>query len=343
MFTEGEPLVDACCGAGVDALASARRGPVVAVDHDESMVALARSNAAAQGFGLEAEACSFDARAAARLRQRASFLHVDPDRRKQQESQRRAGANPGVGDQRTNRADAWSPSLEVILDSARHFDATMIKLAPLTMMSAELEQLVNVNFSRAWIGSLGECRQQLLLAGDLRSSNLQGRLAILADPNSGGFIDTGSQQTPLEQGVIASGLTYSAEPETQAIDVANHPGDYIFDLHAVLHASGLQSAWSEEHGLRPLGSPHGYFTADRAIHTPWAQCFEVLAELPWDDRQVRKWLRQKDVGVVDVKNRLVRMDAAGFQRRYSAEGSNAICLLVTRLGRRTRAIAARRC
>jgi hypothetical protein len=171
-----------------------------------------------------------------------------------------------------------------------------------------------------------------------------------------------------DKALCGSVAKFSADVERDSyVECEMQPGTYIADLHAVLHAAELQLAWASAHGLRPLGGIHGYFTGDslqtsspgglpqgagentaqpsHARHheqPAWADYFLVKELLPWDDRQVRKWLRGQDGGIVEVKNRLVRLDANAFQRRYSGKGSRPFTLLVTQLGSRVRAIVAER-
>jgi hypothetical protein len=166
----------------------------------------------------------------------------------------------------------------------------------------------------------------------------------------------------------ASVASFSAEVDRDRyVECEIQPGTYVADLHAVLHAAELQVAWAAAHGLRPLGGIHGYFTGDSLQTTPpggsphradetttqsspartedqtaWADYFLVKELLPWDDRQVRKWLRGQDSGIVEVKNRMVRLDANAFQRRYSGKGARPYTLLVTQLGSRVRVIVAER-
>ena len=120
----------------------------------------------------------------------------------------------------------------------------------------------------------------------------------------------------------------------------------MFDLHPALHAADLQVAWSSEHGLAPIGSPHGYYTGDSLVSSPWLQSFEVLGVLPWDDRKIRNWLRSAGVGQVEVKSRglyplRMQLDANACQRRYSVAAGMPLTLLVTRIGERLRGIADR--
>jgi hypothetical protein len=310
-------VVDACCGAGVDCVALAQNAKVTAMDYDPNMCALALANAAAHQQEITAECSEFNLQKAQHLAASADYMHIDPDRR--------------PAERRTNDGDLFSPTLDEVLHCAEHFKGAMIKLAPSTRMNAELTQKADEQTTRVWLGNMGECRQQLLLTGELAGPNSGLRRAVLAEPT----ID----ETLADRQMIAT------EYESHALSYAactSTSDRFVYDLHAVLHASQLHTAWAAANDLQQLGGEHGYFTGSKQVDSPWAQCFEYLEELPWDDRKIRKWIRSANPGTVEVKNRLVRMDANAFQRRYSGTGALPLTLLVTQLGGRTRAIAARR-
>ncbi|MCA9133295.1 MAG: methyltransferase domain-containing protein, partial [Planctomycetales bacterium] len=320
LFPIATRVVDACCGAGSDLLALARRGETSGIDLDPRMAALAQDNARAQGYAVPVQ----------RLRlpeqwspQPDCWLHIDPDRRPQ-----------GT---RTRDADSFSPSLEQILEMARSTVGAMIKLAPSTRMADDLAQRITGETQRVWLGNQGECRQQLLLTGQLMSLLAGQRQAVLCEPPA-----RDTQSTPAVPTVSpGTVLRYAAQPIAEFSWVTK-PRRYIYDLHNVLHASELHQSWAAEQGMQPLGGEHGYFTSDAQCLSPWAQRFEVLETLAWDDRRVRKWLRSHGAGPVEVKCRLLKLDANAFQRRYSTAEGSPLTLLVTRLGERVRAIVARR-
>ena len=74
----------------------------------------------------------------------------------------------------------------------------------------------------------------------------------------------------------------------------------------------------------------------------WSQAFEVVDVLPWDQRRVKRWLRERRLGEIEVKKRLVQLDANEQQRILRGTGEEKLTLMITRLGDRVRAIAARR-
>ena len=56
LFPIGEPVVDACCGAGSDLVALAGRGRALGIDADPALAALAQDNARVHGFDVPVHA-----------------------------------------------------------------------------------------------------------------------------------------------------------------------------------------------------------------------------------------------------------------------------------------------
>ncbi|MFO0940866.1 MAG: hypothetical protein U0930_08865 [Pirellulales bacterium] len=340
VFPEGRLVLDACCGAGVDSVAFTLRGPVIAMDEDPWMAALSASNATAHGKSIESysEPFSFASLRNARL------IHVDPDRR--------------PGNVKTLEADEFSPPLEAILEMIEKTEGGIIKIAPSTRFSADRSRWIEQNCTRVWLGSFGECRQQLLLCGSARKAALLSQLNPKLEPpdanilrmavvlgfcNSSGA-DRFSFQSDFEDArrnfVAESFASNSADVE--GVNLTDEVDNYVFDLHSVLHAAELHEAWANQHKLAAITDSRGYFTGGEPISSPLAQCFEVMDVVSCDDRKLRKWLRQNKIGTVEVKCRLHALDANSLQRRYSSNSGEPITLLITRFDERVRAIACRR-
>ncbi len=330
LFPVGERVVDACCGAGSDLVALAARGEVLGVDADTDLVELARDNARAHGY--QVEVCA--ERLPAALPPSTRWLSIDPDRRP-------AG-------QRTIDARDFSPSLDQVFDMVKKCAGAVIKLAPSTHFAEELKTRTDNFCERVWVGNQGECRQLLLLTGELRQGGLSCnqlsrdrlRSAVLCEPPPQGEGDSASNSQPVVD--IYRAPTTHVGHATPAV-----LGSFVFDLHPTLHAAELQIGWGLEHGLAPIGSPHGYYTGDSWLRSPWLQTFEVLEVLAWDDRKIRKWLRSAGAGQVEVKARglyplRMQLDANACQRRYATAVGKPVTLLVTRIGERLCGIAARR-
>ncbi|MDX1925484.1 MAG: hypothetical protein SFV81_03135 [Pirellulaceae bacterium] len=322
-------VTDGCCGAGVDLVALAKRGPATGIDRDPALVALANANLAAHDLPLSAIAGDLPQDLSNCFNRDAGWLHLDPDRR----------ATNSM-DRRLRKSEDFSPSLSESLDMMRNASGAILKLAPATVIEPQIETSLQneLGLTRCWLGNLGECRQQLLVTGELVrgdsaiggpsvNSQVNFRAAVLCEPQANANSNNAE--------VICG-------PFQETCAGVYEPGRYIYDCHPVLHAAQLQMTWADANGAQPLGTSQGYFTSDLAVESAWAQRFEVVEVLPWDQRRVRRWLRENQIGEVEVKKRLLQLDANEHQRALRGAGEAKITLLITRLGERVRAIVARR-
>ena len=297
------PVVDACCGAGADLVAISASHPVLAIDRDRSMLELARANMRAHGQSADYLQAELPG---ALDRLNDVCLHADPDRRRGQDR-----------DTRTTHAEAFSPPLTDIVRMGQPARACIIKLAPAT----EIDTIEGDDWRRAWLGSGRECPQQLLMRGDLAWN-----------------IEAGHHGAML---VEHPDLAYSG-PAVATCDSTDEPEQFIFEPHAALYASGLAAAWADEHNLFALPHAGSYFTGDEIPATPWAQAFEVIEHMSWDERRVRKWLKANKAGTVEVKTRQVPLDANQLQRQLTQPVGEPITLLLFRRGKSIRIAMARR-
>ncbi len=313
LFPTGSSVVDACCGAGADLVALAARGPVCAIEQDETLALIAASNALAHGYEIEKRVGSVPNA----LPSDARYLHIDPDRR--------------ACEVKTTQAHLFQPTMDRIISMANQAGNAVIKVAPSTLFDDRSEQWINNNASRVWLGNQGECRQQLLLTGETRERFPSSRSVVLCEP--GNDLDTRIADTA--SGDWDDDLHGAVEDVTEG---------FVYDLHAALHVSGLAASWANSRQLAPITSSAGYYQSAQRIETPLAQAFEVIDIVPWDDRKIRRYLASKKIGAIEVKCRLHRMDASAEQKRLNKrlKGDQNATLLVTRLSKRVRAIIARR-
>ncbi len=319
LLAPGQRVIDACCGAGADLVAMAHAHEVIGIDRDCGLLYLARSNARAHLVDARTAYCCGELPDSLGELSKVA-LHIDPDRR---------SINDQGIEERHTAGHSFSPSLESALELGERAVATIIKLAPATRIDGSIEQR---GWRRCWLGTQRECPQQLLLRGELQLSIESGHTAAALTSLESTLPDTSqSGFAPIYQGTPDVSLAAVSEPL-----------EAIYEPHPALYAAGLATTWSREHGLAALGQSRGYFTGRLCPTTPWSQQFQVIDHFGWDDRKLRKWLTQHDVGIVEFKCRLVQQDASALQRRYSREHGQPMTCLLTQIGRSVRAIMAKR-
>ena len=92
-----------------------------------------------------------------------------------------------------------------------------------------------------------------------------------------------------------------------------------------------------------LVSEHiAYLTSDAAQVSPFAQGFEVLEVLPAKEKHLKKALRERHIGSLEIKKRGIDVDPAALRRRLSLSGDTAAVLILTRVAGKHRALLCRR-
>jgi hypothetical protein len=300
-FAEGS-VADLCCGIGGDlvALATHPSHSVVGVELDPAVAILAEAN-------LRAYRC---ARASVFVGDAAEFAvadfaawHVDPDRR--------------PADHRTSQPEHFQPPLVAIQRLLAANSNAAIKLAPASDVPAHWQSAVE----RQWLGSRGECRQQVVWHGALaRFSGLH--TATVVDALGGPRTIAGRHDQP--------------------IPVAGALGRYLFEPHAAVLAAKLTAEVCRAHGLAAVSSGVAYLTGDTLVEEPACEVFEILEALQLDQKKLRAYCRERNIGRLEIKKRGVHLDPAKLRQAIVASGDNEATLVLTPLAGRVRTLVVRR-
>lgn len=97
---------------------------------------------------------------------------------------------------------------------------------------------------------------------------------------------------------------------------------------AVIRAGGV-GALAERLDARVPQAGIGYLFADALIQTPFATTFAVHEELDHDERVLRRWVREHDVGAIEIKVRGLDVDPAVLRRRLKPAGKQSATLVLT--------------
>ena len=106
-------------------------------------------------------------------------------------------------------------------------------------------------------------------------------------------------------------------------------GRYLYEPDpAVIRAGGL-SALAAVLEARSPQAGIAYLFADIPRVTPFATAFEVLAELPLDERGLRRWVQEQGVGTLEIKVRGIDVDPAVLRKRLKPAGNASATLVLT--------------
>ena len=107
-------------------------------------------------------------------------------------------------------------------------------------------------------------------------------------------------------------------------------GRYLYEPDgAVIRARGV-TLLGQRLGAHLLDAEIAYLSADTASATPFATGFEVLEVLPTGLKALRRWVREHDVGTLEIKKRGVDLDPAVLRRQLAPRGSAPATLVLSR-------------
>jgi len=141
------------------------------------------------------------------------------------------------------------------------------------------------------------------------------------------------------RGDAADELTADADSE----DVEAGPlGEYLYEPDGAVIRARLIGDLARSVGGRMLSEQIAYITADAPVATPFAAGFRILETLPYAEKDLKKALRQRGVGTLEIKKRGVDVDPAALRRRLSLNGDRPATLILTRVAGRHTALLAER-
>lgn len=92
-----------------------------------------------------------------------------------------------------------------------------------------------------------------------------------------------------------------------------------------------------------LLDPHiAYLTADTCRPTPFATAFAVVEVLPYALKVLRRWLRDHQIGTLEIKKRGLDLDPATVRSRLGLRGPRSATLIVSRTPQGAVAVVSRR-
>ena len=305
-------VIDAGCGIGSDSLAFARAGlSVTAIELDPLTAAVAEFNLRdyPRAQVICADAYSLDFKEFG-----ADALWLDPARR---------GPRGRISD-----PEKWFPPLSHAITLAQSFQGAGIKVAP----GISYDALPTTTLAD-WASidhSLVEC---CIWLG-----------ACAPEPGRRAWVGESTDSTNVKWHVLDSKAT-TASADAEQIEPVSL-GELIVEPDpAIIRAGGL-AQFARSHGLAPISPGIAYLTGATA-NAPApssAQSFAVHAVLPLDPKAVKKYLREHEIGSVEIKKRGVDVTPETFRQRLkldkNASGA-ATLILAPVMGKRQTIVASR--
>ena len=214
---------------------------------------------------------------------------------------------------RARRLESYEPDLPFLQQLTDSGKGGGIKLGPAANFTgkfpgAEIE-LISLN---------GECKEATVWYGDLAADGEVRRATVL----------------PAGESIAADPL--SSWPEQSEL------GRYLYDPDPAVVRSNLVDVASERLGLSRLDAEEEYLTSLTLVDSPFVRAFEVIQDLPNNDKTIRQFFRQNEFGDVEIKCRHVPIQADAVRRKLSLKSGPRATLIYARIDGRVRAIVARR-
>ncbi len=336
MPTDRAPVVDLCCGIGLDAKALVAAGcDVVAYDVDAARAWMAARNAGCAVVQADVTALPPES-VAGRL------IHLDPARRV-----RDAGH---TASRRTLALNDLVPSPTQMRPLIQAAAGAAVKLSPGVDASAVRDVFGDGELcftsEPTGTGRRRKLTQATWYGGSLRRE--ASRCAVLTfdettdgqdaqtrnHPDAAATFEVSGKPVPSTDLPVAGRAQYLVvpDPAVERAEVLHlfglptlHPGLGVLTADQTAFDSGDESDASS-HTAIPTRSEQA------RLRSHGAAWFEVAADMPWRERTVKRWLADHDAGVVEVKTRGRAVEPDALQRRLRGDGRALFTVFVLRLG-----------
>ncbi|MBK0419742.1 SAM-dependent methyltransferase [Leucobacter sp. CSA1] len=119
-------------------------------------------------------------------------------------------------------------------------------------------------------------------------------------------------------------------------------GEFLYEPDGAVIRARLIGLLAERIGARTVSDGIAYLSGERLVRTPFAQAFRIVEQLPAREKELRRALVARDVGVLEIKKRGADVDPAALRKRLRLRGSQSATLFLTRVSGRHVALLAER-
>jgi hypothetical protein len=298
-------VTDIGCGLGADSIALASLGiSVAAIERDVPTAALAAFNLAPFGDRVtvtvgDAETLDYSGYQA---------LWFDPARRELTSDALKSG--PG-GRAARLRPEDFSPNLELVFREAA-LRPTGVKLSP-----GLDRELIPAGCEAQWVSHQGDLVELTLWFGSLARPGVARSAMLIGPGRTERFEHPNHSPRPAAVGELS---------------------DFVYEPDASLIRSQLMGELAHQLGLTALAKDTAYLTGPEPIHSPWLRGYRVLDSMPIKETDLRAWVREHEIGTLEIKKRGVDITPEALRPKLKLAGPNSATLILTRLGEGRRAL-----
>ena len=108
-------------------------------------------------------------------------------------------------------------------------------------------------------------------------------------------------------------------------------GEYVYEPDGAVIRARLIGALASSIGAGMLSPGIAYLTGDQLVPTPFASAFRVRERLSAGEGNLKKALRERGIGTLEIKKRGIDVDPALLRRRLALKGPESATLVMTRV------------
>ena len=119
-------------------------------------------------------------------------------------------------------------------------------------------------------------------------------------------------------------------------------GEFLYEPDGSVIRARLIGDLARSLDARMLHPQIAYLTSDSAQATPFASCFRVATTLALDEKAIKRELKTRDIGTLEIKKRGVDIDPAAYRTALNPQGAASGTLILTRIAGRRKALLVER-
>lgn len=141
--------------------------------------------------------------------------------------------------------------------------------------------------------------------------------------------------------VVLPGHVLTGPEEPRELDI-RPVGRYLIEPDGAVIRSGLLAEIAPDHDIWLLDRHIAYLSADEPVPGPFGTCFEVLEVHDYDRKLLRRLVREKGIGTLEIKKRGIDVDPAALRRELRPKGRASATVVLARTVDGTKALFVRR-
>ncbi|MFF4952641.1 methyltransferase domain-containing protein [Streptomyces chattanoogensis] len=196
--------------------------------------------------------------------------------------------------------EAYSPPLSWAVEAARRAPCAALKIAPGVPHEALPEDA-----ETEWISDGGDVKEAVVWFG-------------------ASFTPGGRRATLLPGGASLPGAGLP-DPEPGPV------GRWLYEPDGAVIRAHLVADVARQVGGRLIDPTIAYLTADELTGTPYATAYEITDVLPFNVKKLRALLRERGIGIAEIKKRGSAVSPEELRKKLRLEGANSCTVILTRV------------